>query len=196
VLDVERLNDVEKKQMKDAIVEAGFRDRLARLWQKRPLAIAVAMFVFISVGAYAAVGGGFEFFRDALEAPFIDLVSVPLEGVYAEDQGIRFEVVGAERISSVVLLYMTMQDVNGEDRLPEWLFPDIEIYLNTQQEVSIGGSSSRILYFDEDTNTWHFENQIHVGLDIPNADTMEIVIGRIFEPPPTPGELLVFAEGE
>jgi len=177
VLDMERLNDVEKKMMKDAILEEGFGGRQGRKLKKQTLAIAAAVLVFISVGAYGAFDSGFEFFRTELEATFIDLVTAPQEAVYAEDQGIQFEIVGAERINSVVLLYMTMQDVSGEDRLSEWHSPGIEILMDDQEVVR--GWSSRDLYFDQDTNTRYFELQVRVDIDMPHTDTLEIIIERI-----------------
>ena len=184
---MERLNDFEKQQMKDAIIEEGFGDRRGRLWKKRPLAIAVVIFVFISAGAYAVVGGGFEFFRDELEVPLIDLVTSPLEGVYAEDQGIRIEIVGVEWIKDIVLLYFTMQDVTGEDRLTGNQSPDIHIIMNGRW-MATGGRSARHLHFNEDTNTLYFELQVHVGLMLTadalvDADTLEIIVSQIYDSP-------------
>ena len=172
---MERLNDFEKQQKKDAIVEAGFAGREVRVLKKQTLAIIVAVLVFISVGAYAMVREGLDFFRDELDASFIDLVTAPLEPVYVEDLGIRFEIVGVERISDVVLLYMTVQDLNGEGRVSGEIFPDIEIFANNQ-EVSTGAGEYRPLYFDEDTNTVYFEIKVYVDLNIPIADTFEVAI--------------------
>jgi len=178
MVDKEFLDDLAEQRAIEEIVEKGFAGRSSSSKWKRHLVVAAAALVFISVGAYAAVGGGFEFFRDELEAPFIDLVTAPLEPVYAEDQGIRFEVVGAERVNSVVLLYMTMQDVSGEDRLSMWHHPNIEIRVKDDQEISRGWSS-RDLHFDHDTNTRYFELQVRVDVDTPLTDILEVSIERI-----------------
>jgi len=189
MMDREFLNDFEEQRAIDEIVEKGFEDRVqVKVWKKQTLAIAASILVFISVTAYAMVREGLEFFRTELETSFIDLVATPLEPIYAEDQGIRFEIVGAGRVGSAVLLYMTMQDMSGEDRLSEELFPDIEIHLN-HQEVSTGAGEFRPLHFDEDANTRYFEIRVYVGHDLPSVDTLEVVIERIRGIPQEDGNL-------
>jgi len=178
MVDKEFLDDLAEQRAIEAIVEKGFAGRISSSKWKRYLVVAAAALVFISVGAYAAVGGGFEFFRTELEAPFIDLVTAPLEPVYAEDQGIRFEIVGVERVSSVILIYITMQDVTGENRLSIEHSPFIEIFVN-DQDVSAGSRRSRMLHLDRNTNTLYFEAQVNVDFDIPDTAILDVVVERI-----------------
>jgi len=142
------------------------------------IAAAVLIFAIISACAYAAMVG-LDFFRAEFNPPFIDFATAPLEPAYAEDQGIRMEIVGAERIGDIVLLYLTMQDVSGENRfsIDPWGFwpsPDLEIHMNSQ-EVSTGGNIPHGLYFNEDTQTIYYEMRLTVDFDMPITDTLEIV---------------------
>jgi len=196
VLEMEQLNDIEKQQLKNAIIEKSFGDRKKGAWKKQTVAIVASVFAIVSMTAYGMVGG-LEFFRTELEPSFIDLITAPMGSVYSEDQGIRLEVVGAERVNSVILLYLTMQDVTGENRLSVEHSPDIEIFMD-HQEVSTGAKSSRRLHVDEETNTLYFEVQVHVDLDdMPDTEMLEVVARRIHDfTPSQDGRVQTLVEGE
>lgn len=103
----------------------GFKNKLnfsTTVTKKKPMkfaSIAAAIFVFmvVTVTAYAAATGGFDFIRSMIESPFIEYAIEQLEPVYAEDRGIRIEVLAAERVEDIVLLYMAIQDVSDDQNL-------------------------------------------------------------------------------
>jgi len=158
---------------------------------------AAALIVLtISVTAFAAVGG-LEQFISRFNPAFGDLAILPAQPVYAEDQGIRMEVIGAQQISGVVLAYVTMQDVNGENRLSRDTWPDLEIFMDGE-EIS-GPSSYRLLHFDRVSNTVYFEIIMATGSGIPKADTLEIGARSIAYTGPgtaATGRIQTITEGE
>lgn len=159
----------------------GFKERFSMnnmdKKQKKPYrrfamaAAALLVFVAISATAYAA-GGGLEQFLSRFNPAFGDLAVQPLEAVYAEDQGIRFEVIGAQQIGSFILMYMTMQDMTGENRLNRDTWPDFEVF--TDGNPVGGAGSTRRLHFDSNENRIYFEKLITGELGIPRAEVLEI----------------------
>lgn len=140
-------------------------------------AAAILIFVAISGTVYAA-SGGLDQFLSRFNPAFGALAIPPVEPAYAEDQGIRIEIVGAQQINNVVLSYMTMQDTTGENRLSEYTWADLEIYMDGQV-VSTGGMSTRRLHFDKATNTVYFEIRILGEIGIPRMELLEIGIHHI-----------------
>ena len=161
--------------------------------------IAAAVFlVFVTLSAttYAATGG-LDQFLSRFNPAFGALAIAPAEPAYAEDQGIRMEVVGAQQVNNVVLVYLTMQDITGENRLSRDTWPDLEIFMDGQ--AMHGPGSSRILHFDRNSNTLYFERMIVGDIGIPKADTLEIGATSInYTGPGTAatGQMQTFAEGE
>ncbi|MCL2399818.1 MAG: hypothetical protein FWC91_08770 [Defluviitaleaceae bacterium] len=136
---------------------------------------AVVAFIFVTISAtgYAA-SGGLDMFNSRFNPAFIDLVTAPTKPSYAEDQGIRLEVIGAQQVNSVVLLYLTMQDITDENRLTRYMWPDIEFYVDGQLSRG-GGSSMNRLHFDQANNTSYFEMRIVGDIGIARAKTLELV---------------------
>jgi len=107
-----------------AVDTESFKSRLdfsATVKKKKPMkfasiAAAVLIFMVVSVTAYATTGG-FDFIRSMIDSPFIDYAVEQSKPVYAEDQGIRIEVLAAERVEDIVLLYMTIQDISDNQNL-------------------------------------------------------------------------------
>jgi len=128
----------------------GFRNRLnfSTAKTKKPIklptvAAAIFIFVILSVTAYAAVGG-FGFIRSILDSPFIDYAVEQLEPVYAEDQGIRIEILAAEQIDDIILIYMTLQDVSGESFAPYNWNPAIhDAMMTMSDEVEMDDGTTR-----------------------------------------------------
>ena len=159
-------------------------------------AAVVLVFVTLSATTYAATGG-LDQFLSRFNPAFGALAIAPAEPAYAEDQGIRLEVVGAQQINNVVLVYVTMQDIAGENRLSRYKWPDLEIFMDGQ--VMHGPSSSRLLHFDRNNNTLYFERIIAGNIGIPRADTLEIgATSIIYTGPGTAatGQMQTFAQGE
>ena len=150
------------------------------------LAAAILIVLIASVTAYAATDGLY-FIRSIFESPLIDYAVEQLEPVYAEDQGIRIEILAAEQIGDTILLYYTIQDVSGENLFAssslnginftslDWLF-----YIDGERILAPGGGFGRHI-FNEETQTFYREG-IFTGfssIDIPNADTLTLVSDRV-----------------
>ena len=158
---------------------------------------AVLIFVTISITAFSATGG-LEQFISRFNPAFGDIAIPPTQPAYAEDQGIRIEVIGAQQVGNVVLAYVTMQDITGENRLSRrYTRPDLEIRIDGQ--AISGASTSRPLHFDRASNTVYYEKIIVGDIGIPRADTLEIGATSILYFGPSAaatGQIQTFAEGE
>ena len=147
----------------------------------RLVMVATFIFVALSTTIYAATGG-LEEFLSRFKPNFGEYAIPPIEPTFAEDNGIRIEVVGAQEIDNVVLLYVSMQDTTGENRLTKMSHPDIEILLDG--EVMNGGLSSQRLKFDDETNTLYFEMRI-VGnssvKEVSNDGLVDLTCSAIYD---------------
>jgi len=138
---------------------------------KRRLSLIVAAvlaFVMISATAYASVGG-LDGFIARFSPEFGAFALPPLEPAYTEDDGIRIEVVGARVFENVVLVYYTMEDVTGENRLTRHMRPSLDVFSDSVQ-LSDGGASGRHIHFDESNNRSYFETSIMVDANAAWAD--------------------------
>jgi len=143
-----------------------YMNKPKRIKRRITLAIATALiFVALSATVYASVGR-LDGFLARFNPEFGEFALPPLELAYAEDQGIKLEVVGARIFENTVLIYYTMHDLTGEDRLTRYIRPDFEVFANGEL-LSNGGSSGRFLHFNEVNNRAYLE----VGLQI-DANTV------------------------
>ncbi|MCL2224649.1 MAG: hypothetical protein FWB96_06755 [Defluviitaleaceae bacterium] len=144
--------------------------------------VAAATFFIIASTAIFAGGGGLEQFLARFDSNFGELAIPPLYPAYAESQGIRIEAVGAQQIGNIVLVYLSMQDVSGENRLTRYMRPDIEIYVDGK--IMNGARTSRRLEFNEFTNTGYFEARLAGEIGMPWAENIELVTTLIecFDP--------------
>ncbi|MCL2588449.1 MAG: hypothetical protein FWD84_03465 [Oscillospiraceae bacterium] len=117
--------------------------------------LAVAMVLLLVSTAAVAVGlYGFDRFMERFQPPFAELVE-PI-GLYAEDEGIRFTVIGAQQFGNMALVYLSVQDVSGADRLTESM--DFLDGFRIWSDGSAGLSwRQTLLDFDAFTNTAYFE---------------------------------------
>ena len=139
--------------------------------------VAAAVFLLATATTIFAATGGLETFLSRFNPNFGEFAIAPLEPAYAESQGIRIEAVGAQQIGHVVLVYMIMQDISGENRLTRYMSADLEIFIDG--EFMNGPSRRRPLNFDRATNTRYFE-MIMVGeVGMPKAENIELRVGRI-----------------
>ena len=149
-----------------------------RLSMKKIASIAVAAVLLLATASTIFAGaGGLEQFLARFNPNFGEFAIAPLYPAYAQDQGIRIEAVGAQQIGHVVLVYMTVQDTSGENRLTRHMSADLEIFVDGQ--FMNGPSSGRRLNFDRTTNTMYFERIMVGEIDMPQAETIELRIGRI-----------------
>ena len=139
-------------------------NRPKRIKRRLSLVVAAALiFIMISVTAYASVGGLDGFI--ARFNPEFGAFALPLvEPAYTEYDGIKIEVVGARVFENTVLVYYTMEDVTGENRLTQFMRPDFEVFSHGTQ-LSNGGGGGRRIHFDQDNNRAYFESTILVSAD-------------------------------
>lgn len=155
--------------------------KLHRRWTWS-IATAIVMSVALVVGAAAAALGSFDWFIEKFNPDFGKVVE-PVE-VYSEDQGIRMEVIGAQKYDNMAIVYLSIQDVTGENRLTERTdFKDgFSVKMNQQKQKTTKGVDEVVsesvswrqkkLYFDEDTNTIYYEFQITADPRTPLADPL------------------------
>ena len=119
------------------------------------VAAVIAVFIAMSTVAFTATGG-----LDGLIARFNPAFGhLALETLaYAEDDGIRIEVIGAQYFGDSMLLYLSLQDVSGQERITRYVFPDFEIH-NEFGAISSGGGSSQRLHFDQENSKLYLEVQ-------------------------------------
>jgi len=131
------------------------------------VAAIIALFVAISSATIAATGG-----LDGLIARFNPAFGLLAQETLActEDDGIRIEVIGAQYFGDSMLLYLTIQDVSGQDRITRYIFPDFEIH-NEVGAISSGGGSSNRLHFDENNNKIYLEVQRRLNQTVIQART-------------------------
>lgn len=150
----------------------------------RSTVVAIVMSALLVVTATAATLGKFDWFIEKFNPDFGKIVE-PVE-VYSEDQGIRMEIIGAQKYGNRAIVYLSLQDITGQNRLTEHTdFQDgFRIKMNPEEkdkntsgkEILLASASwkQNMIYFDEDTNTIYYEFNIVSDLDTPLADPLEI----------------------
>ena len=137
------------------------------------IAAAVTILAAGAVAAYTTIGG-----LDGLIAMFNPafgkLATETL--VHAEDQGIRIDVYGAQRYNDTLLLYYSIADTSGQNRITRYDHPEIEIH-NQYGNIS-GGYSSNLLHFDKDTGTAYSEARFQLN-ETASSDVLEFVVTEI-----------------
>lgn len=146
--------------------------------------IAMSAVLVVSATAVAAALGGFDWFIERFNPSFGEIIE-PVE-VSCEDQGIRMEVIGAQKYENKAIVYLSLQDISGQNRLTEQAdFRDgFSVTIDRRQpktggqtdEVSAGGFSwkQNLLYFDKGTNTLYYEFNITADSDSPMSDPLEL----------------------
>lgn len=157
-----------------------------RRWSTSVVA-ALAIMIIMTATAAAATLGGFDWFMQKFNPPFSQVVE-PV-GISAEDQGIRMEVIGAQKYGNKAIVYLSIRDVSGQNRLSEQTaFQDgFTVTMdaaskNGHQTEKISGFSCRenMLFFDEETNTLYYEFNITADGDSPLSDPLELGTYRIY----------------
>lgn len=128
----------------------------------------------------AAALGGFDWFIERFNPTFGEIVE-PV-GVSCENQGIRMDVIGAQKYGNSAVIYLSLQDISGKNRLTEQTdFRDgFSVAVNPPEETgetgeaNAGGYSLRqnLLYFDKETNTLYYE--INITSDTPMSTPLEL----------------------
>lgn len=84
---------------------------------RRTMILAVAISAMLIVTVSAATLGKFDWFMEKFNPNFSEIVT-PIE-VVSEDKGIRMEVIGAQKYENKAVVYLSLQDVSGQNRLTE-----------------------------------------------------------------------------
>jgi len=154
------------------------------------LVAAIVAVLAITTTALAATGG-FDWIMQRINPTFAEIIEPVM--VYAEDQGIRMTVIGAQNFENMAVVYISLQDVSGENRLTErasigwnlslravYEIPDsvidtreITIVESAEPTMFSGGSTLRQIYFDEATGTLYYE--LTKTSNRPIANSIEVV---------------------
>lgn len=156
-----------------------------RLHRSSAAAVAVAMSAALVITAAAAALGSFDWFIDKINPSFGGIVD-PVEA-FCEDQGIRMEVIGAQKYDNMAIVYLSLQDISGQNRLTEQTdFRDgFSVKMNRQPQETNGQGDrlaaeagvqwrQKLLYFDGETNTVYYEFIITADPHSPLSDPLEL----------------------
>lgn len=147
-------------------------------------AAAIALSAVLVVTATAAALGGFDWFIEKFNPSFGEIVE-PVE-VYCEDQGIRMEVIGAQKYENMAIVYLSLRDISGQNRLTERTdFRDgFSVTMNPRAQGAAGQADEviaagvawkqKLLYFDQKTNTVYYEFNITADSNSPLSDPLEL----------------------
>lgn len=142
--------------------------------------VAAAMaLIILTTTAFSALGG-FERFLTRFDPPFAEVIMPVM--AYVEHEDIRMSVIGANRFDNMAIVYLSLHDTSGANRLTErssfsrWLRVDMDrsgdspgwaiIFLNP-------------LYFDEHTNTLYKQMRISAAADTSLPEVMTVGGSRI-----------------
>jgi len=173
----QNLDNIKRLSLEKINAEAVPARRKMSMRKLATFMVAAALLIITSTAAFAS-NGGLEQFLARFNPNFGEFAIAPIYPAYAIDQDIRIEVVGAQQIDNVLLIYAIMQDISGENRINRYMLPDIEFYVDGER-MSTGGSSSRQLRFDRATNTSYIEWILLGHADMPKTDTIELIISQI-----------------
>ena len=134
--------------------------------RKSVLIAAIVATLLLSATVFAALGG-FDWFIARFNPDFANVVEPVMS--YSEEQGIRMTVIGAQQFDNMAIVYLSVQDVSGENRLTE--------RIDFRDGFSVGRGISfayyrNLLYFDSVTNTAYFEIRITADPNSPLPDTL------------------------
>lgn len=177
------------EQVKSRLHEnsANIPARHRKRWAGSTIAAIVLSFVFV-ISATAATLGKFDWFIGRFNPDFGTIIE-PVE-VYSEDKGIRMDVIGAQKYNNKAIIYLSIQDITGQNRLTEQTdFLDgfsmksrIKEEAKGEDEVVSASMSykQKMLYFNKDTNTIYYEFNITADPDSPLADPLELGSSLIY----------------
>jgi len=134
------------------------------------IAASVAIMLLISGTVYAANMGIFERFMERQDPVFGEVVT-PVE-MYTVDQGIRIDVIAAQTFGYNAIIYLSVRDITGQNRVTEYanIVPWLDIPRNNERFFGVGTFGSfEPLYFDAETNTAYFQIEVNDVTTIPNV---------------------------
>lgn len=137
--DPDRVREAVMGKLKEEHMQTTKRTRKIR----RTLLLAVAAAALLGVTALAAAMGGFDWLRETVDPPMLDAVEE--QGQSVTSNGIKLNVIAAQKYGDAALLYVSIQDTTGQGRVTEQTHP-----LWGGQLVN---GRSTLLYYDSATST-------------------------------------------
>jgi len=134
--------------------------RAVRAKRLIPVALSIFILFAVSTTVFAALGG-FDWFMQRFNPTFAEVVEPVM--AYSEEQGIRMTVIGVAQFENMAVVYLSLQDITGANRLTASLDFRDGFGINMEEsDADVRGFSTRrnLLYFDEATNTAYLEIQI------------------------------------
>ena len=137
--DPNRVREAVMGKLKEEHMQTTKRPRKIR----RTLVLAVAAAALLGVTALAAAMGGFDWLRETVDPPMLDAVEE--QGQSVTSNGIKLNVIAAQKYGDAALLYVSIQDTTGQGRVTEQTSP----YWGG---LLVGGRHT-MLYYDSATST-------------------------------------------
>jgi len=147
-----------------------------------PLIAAVVAVVALSTSALAYSLGGFDWFIERVNPAFAEVVEPVM--IYTEDQGIKLTVLGAQTFDNTAIMYLSVEDMTGQNRLTQstnlmaWIRIDERTSDNEEGDempgFGFGYGGAELIYFDEVTGIAYFEARYVSDTTIPNPLTFSI----------------------
>lgn len=137
--DPDRVREAVMEKLKEEHMQTTKRTRKTR----RTLVLAVAAAALLGVTALAAAMGGFDWLRETVDPPMLDAVEE--QGQSVTSNGIKLNVIAAQKYGDAALLYVSIQDTTGQGRVTEQTHPLWGGLLT--------GGHHTMLYYDSATST-------------------------------------------
>ena len=137
--DPDRVREAVMGKLKEEHMQTTKRTRKIR----RTLVLAVAAAALLGVTALAAAMGGFDWLRETVDPPMLDAVEE--QGQSVTSNGIKLNVIAAQKYGDAALLYVSIQDTTGQGRVTEQTHPLWGGLLT--------GGHHTMLYYDSATST-------------------------------------------
>lgn len=131
--------------------------------------------VALSATVYATVG---DTDMPTPDLGFIQIAIEPREPIYAEDHGILINVMGARVVHNHILLYLSMEDTTGQNRLDiENNSLDVELFC--QNGDMYIAPTVFITRYHRGTNRWYSEYIFTHSEDVSHIDYLDFRVRRI-----------------
>lgn len=137
--DPNRVREAVMGKLKEEHMQTTKRTRKIR----RTLVLAVAAAALLGVTALAAAMGGFDWLRETVDPPMLDAVEE--QGQSVTSNGIKLNVIAAQKYGNAALLYVSIHDTTGQGRVTEQTHPLWGGLLT--------GGHHTMLYYDSATST-------------------------------------------
>ena len=137
--DPNRVREAVMGKLKEEHMQTTKRTRKIR----RTLVLAVAAAALLGMTALAAAMGGFDWLRETVDPPMLDAVEE--QGQSVTSNGIKLNVIAAQKYGDAALLYVSIQDTTGQGRVTEQTHPLWDGLLT--------GGHHTMLYYDSATST-------------------------------------------